>query len=278
MKRLIAMCGAVLLPIAVSYSSQCVRSEDELDKESLITQAREFLSRVEIHTGDLERPEAVAELCSRPVLVFSDQPRAHPFGSVWIWGREGRPAAIVEVYISGGSNYANVLHALSEDTLSGRSQAGWKWQPQSSGLTLVSLAEDGLPAARSEARLIQCRTLAKSFTVVQREYYDPDETPTILRLLPQPIHRYADSQGGIVDGALFAFVHGETNPEAILVVEARKSGGQAQWHFGFVRLGHAEMTAKRNDRQVWHAERIEGLPPEASPYFYISPALIRTSE
>ena len=75
-----------------------------------------------------------------------------------------------------------------------------------------------MPADSAAARLRQMRALAQEFTGRQtnREGVDRD-----MRLLAQPIYRYENTKGDLIDGGLFVFVLG-TDPEVFLLIEARR--------------------------------------------------------
>jgi hypothetical protein len=99
-----------------------------------------------------------------------------------------------------------------------------------------------------------------------------------LRLLPRPVHRYADEGAGIVDGALFAFTYG-TNPEVFLQIEARREEtDRPRWRVSFARSSAAAVAVTRDGMTVWSAEayervgfrsgRLLGLNPR-DPYFSV---------
>ena len=56
-----------------------------------------------------------------------------------------------------------------------------------------------------------------------------------LRVLPQPVHRYADAKSGLIDGGMFLIAYG-LNPEVILLMEARREGPSGpEWYCGCAR-------------------------------------------
>ena len=80
-----------------------------------------------------------------------------------------------------------------------------------------------------------------------------------LRLLAQPVLRYADSTNPVLDGAVFVFAHG-TNPEVLLLIEAiGDDAATAKWHYSFARSGSAEMHVELDGKQVWFRERTPGI-------------------
>ena len=80
-----------------------------------------------------------------------------------------------------------------------------------------------------------------------------------LRPLAKPLHRYQDADAGIVDGANVSFANG-TNPEVLLVLEARKTGQEAaEWQFGLVQTTGAAVFAELDGKEIW--TRGEADPP-----------------
>ena len=74
------------------------------------------------------------------------------------------------------------------------------------------------------------------------------------RLLPQPIYRYEinDEKSPIVDGAVFAFVYtAGTDPEVLLVLEARRADQGARWEYAAARFTNREAWLKYQDKDVW---------------------------
>lgn len=207
-----------------------------------------------------------------PILVFSDPTRKESTGTVWAIGTEGRPKAILSLFtISGEKFWSYEFTSLTTETVTSGKPPKWEWKPKGSGLTLHDLKSDPVPANSPAARLTQMKSIARGFSAT--EVYH-DTTRTELRLLTQPLLRYADESQNIVDGALFAFANG-TNPEILIVIEAVKAnGGMPQWRYGAARMSSAELHLQLNDAEVWTIEvskkdlienpyysRRESLPP-----------------
>jgi hypothetical protein len=102
------------------------------------------------------------------------------------------------------------------------------------------------------------RTLADRFTVQLTDW--SGETYR-LRLLPRPLFRYGSPDSEVVDGALFAFTY-TTDPELLVMVEARKSAKGVRWMYGHARMNIGELKVSYRGREVWTADRLE------HPYFY----------
>jgi len=82
-----------------------------------------------------------------------------------------------------------------------------------------------------------------------------------LRLLPQPLYRYADEMQGILDGALFSL--GVSNdPEMFLTLEAiaDKDGGQHQWHYSLARMSSLKLKASLDEQEIWSVPGYSTIP------------------
>jgi hypothetical protein len=102
------------------------------------------------------------------------------------------------------------------------------------------------------------KDLARRFTVRGSEGTNRREE---LRLMPQPVHRYADAESGLEDGAIFGFGSG-TNPNCLLLIELRREHQVPEWHYGFVGMSAESLRARLDEREVWYfpaAARIGGL-------------------
>src|SRR5262249_6759307 len=122
------------------------------------------------------------------------------------------------------------------------------------GLRFVDVPEAPAPADTEAQRLVQLKQLAKEFAGSKKTARGRE---TEVRLLPQPIHRYAAPKQGILGGGLFAFVEG-TDPEIFLLIEARgESADKARWQFAATRMvSTEEVRLRHRDREVWSAEII----------------------
>ena len=67
-----------------------------------------------------------------------------------------------------------------------------------------------------------------------------------MRLLTEPLYRYENTKGDLIDGGLFAFVVA-TDPDAFLLIEARRTkGGAAERRFA-TRM-YTEVSGNRSPR------------------------------
>ena len=116
------------------------------------------------------------------------------------------------------------------------------------------------PAATPAERLRQMRALARVPCVFQRSQGQSE-----LRLLPKPLYRYDTKSPDLLDGALFAFVV-TTDPEVLLMIEARPEDGTSVWQYGFARMSMVNLRAEHKDQTVWSAEWVYDLEAPNKPY------------
>ena len=72
-----------------------------------------------------------------------------------------------------------------------------------------------------------------------------------LRVLPQPVHRYADAKSGLIDGAMFIIAYGR-NPEIVMLIEAHGEGSsEPAWHCGFARVAAWSTHVEFDGKEIW---------------------------
>jgi hypothetical protein len=207
------------------------------------------------------KPKKELERTPEPVFDWSNPVRQGlQQGVVFLWLRDGRPAALGCIFsepegMLKGRKLVHEFHALDrEKLLVSRPNALNEWQPQA-GLERKELPDAGTPAATPGARLLQMRRLAQEFTGYET---DSEGKRWELRLLPAPLYRYLPAKTGVIDGALFALVsNAGTDPEVLLLLEAREEGGKAHWEYACGRFSDRSVYVQRKDTEVWSSVRGE---------------------
>ena len=92
------------------------------------------------------------------------------------------------------------------------------------------------------------------------------EEESELRLMTQPLYRYPTDASGALDGALFVYCMA-TDPELILLVEAREAKGSSAFYVAFARFGNLAMTVTDGQRTLWSCER--GKPGRSDGKYYL---------
>ena len=82
-----------------------------------------------------------------------------------------------------------------------------------------------------------------------------------LRLLPRPLYRYESTDPDVLDGALFALVSSAgTDPEIILLLEARVGQSGPQWLYGAARFSDMSLWLSHKNHEVWSASVLQRAP------------------
>jgi len=198
-------------------------------------------------------PTKELELKKEPVFEWINPARNWTQGVVFVWLREGRPAALACLFSHPhqklpGRQIVHELHALDAEKLVVRREEYNQWTPEA-GLARKELRIAAVPAAASGARLVQMRRVAEEFTGHE---IDREGKRWELRLLPAPLYRYPTAKTGVVDGALFALMsNAGTDPEVLLVIEAREEGGKLRWEYACGRFSDWELHVYRKEKEVY---------------------------
>jgi len=233
-----------------------VGADPQKDEKALAEEFRAFAKReAAAYTIRLEGTDQPLTLQIEPVLKWSNPVIGTIYGDVFVWTSQGRPEAVASIYkfYSPLTHRANEFHSLALHKLSAARDGAAVWAPARAGLELKPIKGAAAPAGTAPARLRQMRALAQEFTSRQtnREGVDRD-----MRLLAQPIYRYENTKGDLIDGGLFVFVLG-TDPEVFLLIEARRPhGGAPEWQFGATRMNSINLRINHRGREVWHAAEI----------------------
>src|SRR4051794_38518299 len=253
--------AAGLLCLVINGLAQERESKESTDtaaeeKARMARAARHMEQCVARLASDAERE---IELIEQPLLTFGDSARANQNGSLWAFGKSGRPLAFLELY-KGTQRTDRWVHAAmltGKSLIVMKTPLGDQWRPEKLQIEPIAIAEAPAPEAKEAQRLRQLRELARRFAA--HEFWDPDNSRFELRLLAQPVHRFSDPKGGIQDAAAFVLAHG-TNPEVILLAEAIGQDLQtARWHYSLARVGSAEMHVEMNSKEVWKCGRAAGI-------------------
>jgi hypothetical protein len=219
--------------------------------------AAEFLqTAVESLTieADDADPKRLA-LRKSPLFKYSDPARGYSAAGVWRLGETGRPQALVslEYWLRGETDEPRLMYELVSLTDARLTVSSTRAKLPSEGMApqFAALTVAEKPAASEKQRLLQLRNLARRFTLSEKHMGDF----AALRLLPQPIDRYEDTERGIVDGGVFVFVYG-TNPETALLLECDKSG----WRYALSRMTWAEVVVEFDGTEVARFDQLTSFP------------------
>jgi hypothetical protein len=227
-----------------------------------------------LHLGDALEFTIYRDAARKEPLEFRKQPiyewtnpvrggAAQQDGLVFLWTSRGRAEAVGTIFSSTAGpmrGFTHEFHSLSMGTLyvDRRGTHDASWTPRGPGIELLPIDGAPAPAGTAAQRLGQMRALAREFSATTRDARDDHYT---LRLLSQPLFRYESTDPAVLDGALFAFVTSAgTDPEALLVIEARKpnDGATPVWHRALGRFTDLDLSVQYKGNEVFSAPLIQG--------------------
>jgi hypothetical protein len=223
-----------------------------------------YVKEAEMYSLAVETaPKRELELKKEPVFEWANPARNNgQQGVLFLWLREGRPAALICTFSYPhaklpGRVVTHELHALDNEKLLVTRDALNEWKPEV-GLARKELADAPAPAATPAGRLLQMRKLAQEFSGHE---IDAEGKRWDMRLLPAPLYKYPTAKTGVLDGALFALVsNAGTDPEVLLLVEAREVEGKLRWEYACGRFSDWELHVQRKETEVFSSLRSEANP------------------
>jgi hypothetical protein len=217
---------------------------------------------------DASRKERV-ELQREPVFNWTNVLGAgDEYGAVFVWTCRGRVEVVGTVFSfpeAGQRKLCHEFHSLSLSTLDVNRSGSNPWIPEAPGIGLAPVPSAPASASSAPRRLIQMRALAHDFSALTK---DSKERRWELRLLPQPLARYQSTDPDVLDGGVFAFVTSAgTDPEALLVVEARKpsAGGDPIWHYAIGRFTDLNLWVRHKGKEVFFVPLVPYDSPRQDP-------------
>jgi hypothetical protein len=239
-------------------------------KENPAERLRQMRTMAEEITMKKTAGAALARLgrLTDPVYRFDDAARHVSDGTVWIWGESGRPSAVMTLTKhrppSGDNHWLTELTSMASDPITGTVEGFGTWEPPGAGVVMQKFPKAPIPADDATKRLRQMKDLVRQIkaheTSRAREVKAPEQPRPAgkaavkryeLRVLPQPVYRYADAKSGLIDGAMFLIAYG-LNPELVLLVEASRDGSsEPAWHCGFARISVMDLQVDFEGKELW---------------------------
>jgi hypothetical protein len=214
---------------------------------------------------------------AEPVYRFDDAARRTSDGTVWVWCHSGRPSAVATFTKhrspAGGLHWLTELTSLAPEPISATIEGIGTWQPSGAGVVMQKFPNAPLPADDATKRLRQMKELVRP--IKAHESTKPRDHPSVeryeLRVLPQPVHRYADAKSGLIDGGMFIIAYG-LNPEVVVLVEARSEGSSAPaWHCGFAPIALADLHVDLESKEIWSHRGGRTKGPEDTYWLFTRP-------
>ena len=219
----------------------------------------------------LQEQDVVLTRAPRSVLRWSNATRNSTFGDTYIWTNEGCARAIVSIFAIGAPlrSLAAECQSLTDGAFTMRRDDIVVWSPAKSGVAFEQVNGVRQPAGTPTSRLVQMNAIARRFRAEFAPHTTPDEF-TQLRLLSKPLFRYDSKREDVLDGAVYGFVDA-TDPELLLVIEARRNGEETSWVYSPARSRHDHLRLYLNGTLVWDVPRLSPPWPNirdpSKPYF-----------
>ncbi len=263
-------CPLVIPLIVLVALTFVARADDDSPKKpepsTTVKVAHEHMTEINVRSLAKGRDAAV-ELLPNPLLTYGDATRNNEAGTLWAWGKSGRPVAFLELYRNVGKNepWVHALTLTSPELIQLTGPNGNHWTPKKSHFALKDIPNAPEVGNKPAIRLRQMKEISRRFEA--HEFWEPNNSRFEMRLLVQPVHRYQDEAAKLLDGAVFVLAHG-TNPEVLIQIEADAIEQPPRWRYSFARLGSAELHVLFDGQEVWTEPRtpnIVGQPVD--PYW-----------
>jgi hypothetical protein len=246
--------GALLLAALPSPAAEPEpgdRKDDTSDaKKARLAAMKRMASRYEVAAG--KDGETKLQLAAEPLLRWSNPERGDSDGCLFVFVTDtGRPQAALTIYpTNDGKTWNHEFQSLAERELVAKKNQAVAWAPDQPGVEFKPVPGAPAPAESAAGRLVQMRALADRFTATVTFRGDK----SALRRLAAPVYRYGDPKREPLDGAVFAFVQA-TDPEVLLLLEARAGRGTPQWQYALARQTMWVVEVEFDGRQVWAVEK-----------------------
>jgi hypothetical protein len=247
--------------------SQAAADEPEPTEARRASQQRLAYIKARLAEFSLEAerdPPVPLVLSAEPLLRWTNPLRiVQGDGATFAWMQGNRPVAIASISIRTQGKVFHEFALLGDAPIMARRQERIVWAPRQNALPFAPLVDAPAPAPSPALRLAQMKTLARRFKVTVMKGRRIE-----LRLLPQPLLRYAEPAANILDGAVFSCVEA-TDPEVLLLVEARSDVAhpQGRWHYSIARMTSQPAEVELEKHVIWTAPGYWNNPRATSdPY------------
>ncbi|HLJ10484.1 MAG TPA: hypothetical protein VKU82_04810 [Planctomycetaceae bacterium] len=274
MRRDVKSCALILIPALlllacsgwnILLSLQLANAgepESDVEKQEAVARKERYTNwmrsfaeetAIRLPAADNETEER-AQLVPNPVFRYSDEERFIPDATLWVWTRDSRPVAFQKVEGNnhgGGQAWTICFASLSEGLVDVRWRGGRRYAARTPGVKFKPIPKADAPAENARLRIVQIKTLKDRFTGrlgVDAEGKGGAET----RIIAKPIFEYADPKSKLPMGAIFGMSSTGTNPDLLLLIEARPDGtGGLRWEYAHARMTSASLIVRLDDAEIW---------------------------
>jgi hypothetical protein len=201
--------------------------------------------------------EEMLELRRQPIYAWTNPVRdGGQMGDVFVWTYRGRPEVVGSIFSHPWVGQRRVLHefhSLSPVIIYPEGNPRARWQPRSAAV-LKAVPGAPEPAESQTQRRLQLKSLVREFSAYSVNPANGDRWE--LRLQTTPLLQYDDAGPDVLGGAVFTFVTtAGTDPEIILLIEARNNEQGRQWMFTPARFSDYRLYLLHKNQQIWAAVR-----------------------
>ena len=244
------------------------KTGDQPNREAQLAGMRRIAEGVEVAIID-DGPREV-EMIAEPLFRFNDPARDFSDGSIWGFGKKGRPTALLSLSLhpnNGTLGWLYEINSLTSRPVQATIPGMPNWSTRAAGLEFKSVPDAPAPAAKDAARRRQFREISARFAGFESFRKTPDAKLERyeLRLLPRPIYSYSDPDAGLIDGAIFLMTYG-TNPEIVLVIEVVRENEKLAWRYAMTRISYAELHVEFDKHEIWTQPHLQGTNA-TNPYW-----------
>lgn len=253
---------------AVSLAQDATDSETGVPKdaaaEKRITFLRDKMARYRVTAAD--ESQAVYPLEDKLALRWSNPVSGVVDGGIFVWSDGRRPMVIGKCFLNEAKEaWGEAIQSVAPMSLTMSLEGREIWKPAGPGVTFHPVAGPTKPANTATGRLRQMRELARGVEVVGI-WGEKEASEWVLRMLTTPVYRYRSEPDRILDGAVFGFTQGGTNPEALILVELIEKDEGPQWQVAAARLSQYAVVCKIGETVIADLPRNE--TPKIDEPFY----------
>ena len=249
------------------------KQEAQARKERYTNWMRTFAEGTNIRLqGKKDEEEQTAELVPNPVFRYSDEQRAIPDATLWVWTRNARPVAFqkVEGNNQGSPKWTICFASLSEGLLRVRWPGAREYASRKPGVHFDPILPAEPPATTARARTAQLKALKDRFSgrlTVNNDGTGGAET----RTMAKPIFEYSDPETKLPLGAIFGMTSTGTNPDLLLLIEARRDGdGKLRWEYAHARMTSNSLRVRLDDTEIWAEEDLPNRDFDTWTYYFLA--------
>jgi hypothetical protein len=223
------------------------------------------MARYTVHAAGEEK--IVYPLEKELALRWSNPVSGVVDGGIFVWTDGRRPMVIGKCFLNEVREaWGEAIQSVASGPLVMNYDGREIWKPATAGVSFHPISGPAKPAATAGARLSQMRSLLRRVEVIGI-WGEKESSEWSLRMLTTPVHRYASPPDRIVDGAVFAFTQGGTNPEAVALIELAETDDGPRWQVAVTRLTHYAVRARLDGEVIADLPRIEN-PAIGEPFYH----------